>query len=304
MVELANFPMISQRDGDPNQNYDCVAGAIAAGLIWLTGKHFTASQVKDAVYGRAYIGGTDAHKYVAYCAEQGVTLAPMDGAGPQLVADLRAQITAQHPCLVTEPDPYAAGWTHVCAAYKDDGSSITVMDPWIDAPITKSYATWAAQLQDNEIWFLALEDEMISLDDPFVKAHFVQTGINPDRLHCPATGFDLFAGILGGWRRMNGAPRLPKSGEVKCGVNAVYVICEGGILVYDPGYEMDAPKGPWEPCYLLHLDSPLAQKILAIAPPPAQIPASVIDDLRAARTSNAANDAAIARVLMDLGVPI
>src|SRR5437879_8718136 len=73
MVELANFPMISQRDGDPNQNYDCVAGAIAAGLIWLTGKHFTASQVKDAVYGRAYIGGTDAHKYVAYCAEQGVT---------------------------------------------------------------------------------------------------------------------------------------------------------------------------------------------------------------------------------------
>jgi len=302
MAELANFPMISQRDGDANASYDCVPASIAACISWLTGKAFTARQIKDAVYGASYVGGTGARAYIAYCQAAGVNLAPMDGNGVQLVADLRAQIAVGHPCLITEPDPYASGWTHVCAAYKDDGSSITVMDPWIDQPVVKSYATWAAQLQDNEIWFLALEDEMISLDDLFVKAHFVQTGSNPDRLHCPATGFDLFAGVLGGWRRMNGAPRLPKSGEVKCGNTAVYVICEGGILVYDPDHELDAPGGPWAPCYLLHLDSDLAKKLLAIAPPPAQIPASWIDDLRAVRTTNAANNAAIAKVLADLGV--
>lgn len=267
MSELTNFPRISQRDGNINSSFDCVPASIADCLTWLTGKKLTAGQIKDAVYGPAYTGGTAARAYIAYCQAQGVNLVAMDGDGNQLVADLRTQIAAGHPCLITEPDPYAEGWTHVCAAYKDDGANIVVMDPWINQPVSKSYATWAAQLQDNEIWNLALEDEMIALNDPFVTAHFTQTGSNPDRLHCIETGFDLFAGILMGWRKMNGAPRLPKSSEIKCGNNAVYVRCEGGIVVYDPDHELDAPRGPWEPCYLLQLDSSLGQKLLAIAPP-------------------------------------
>lgn len=45
-------------------------------------------------------------------------------------------------------------------------------------------------------------------------------------------------------------------------------------------------------------------QMLTQAQTPAQIPASVIDDLRALRASNVANDAALAKVLMELGVPV
>ena len=304
MAVLANFPRISQRDGDLNADYDCVPASIANCLTWLVGKPYTASQVKDAVYGQAYTGGTDAHKYVGYCAEQGVTLAPMDGNGSQLVSDLRSAIAAGHPCLITEPDPYAAGWTHVCAAYADDGTSITVMDPWIDQPVANTDGEWAAQLQDNEIWVLVLEDAMLSITDPWVSVYFKQTASNPDRWQC-TNGQTLYAGILAGWRAMNGAPRLPTGAEVKCGSQAVYQECESGIVLYDPAHEFDAPGGPWAPCYLLKLGSPLAKLLLNIGQPtPAQIPTSVIDDLRALRTSNAATDAQLAKVLMELGVPV
>lgn len=158
MSTLANFPMLSQRDGDMNQDFDCVAASIAACLQWLTHKPFTARQVKDNVYGASYIGGTAAFEYVQFCAQEGVTLAALDGDGAQLVADLHQVIGSGHPALITEPDPYAQGWTHVCAAYKADSGSVTVMDPWIASPITKSDSTWAAQLQDNEIWVMQITE--------------------------------------------------------------------------------------------------------------------------------------------------
>lgn len=296
MAELANFPMISQRDGDTNQDFDCVPASIAACLTWLTGKAYTARQVKDAVYGVNYTSGTGAQAYVSYCAAQGVTLTPIDDIGSQLVADLRTQIAAGHPCLITEPDPYmpaGSGWTHVCAAYASNATGITVMDPWIDQPVFKTDSEWASQLQDNEIWIL--EKDMMTINDPFAAAHFKQVASNPDRWHCASTNQDLFAGILGGWCKMNGAPRLPKGPEVKCGTQAVYQECESGIVLYDPGHEFDAPGGPWEPCYLLKLDSDLAKKLLAIAPPPAPIPASAVADLQTLRTQ-------IAKVFADLGI--
>lgn len=154
MPELANFPMLSQRDSDPNALYDCVAASIAASLEYLTGKAFRAGEVKDAAYSPGYVGGTAAWKYTDYCAGQGVKLEPINGNGEQLVAALHAEIAAGHPCLITEPDPYSVGWTHVCAAYKCDSGSITVMDPWIDEPVWRSDATWATQLADGQIWRL------------------------------------------------------------------------------------------------------------------------------------------------------
>jgi hypothetical protein len=268
MPELVGFPMLSQRDSDVNALYNCVAASIAAALEYLTGKTFRAGEVKDAVYGSTYVGGTAGWKYVAYCAQQGVKLEPINGNGDQLVAALHAEIAAGHACLITETDPYASGWTHVCAAYKCDGGSVTVMDPWIDEPVWKSDATWATQLADNQIWRLELENAMLTIADPWVAGHFVQSGSNPDRWHCAKTNQDLFAGILDGWCKMNGAPRLPTGPEVKCGAQAVYKECESGIVLYDPGHELDAPGGPWEPCYLLKLDSDLAKKLLSIQPPP------------------------------------
>lgn len=70
--------------------------------------------------------------------------------------------------------------------------------------------------------------------------------------------------MLHGWQLMNGAPRLPIGDEVRCGKKAVYQQCESGILLYDPDKELDGPDGPWRPCYLLRLNSELAQKLLGM----------------------------------------
>lgn len=112
-------------------------------------------------------------------------------------------------------------------------------------------------------WLLGGEN-MLNITDPFAAAYFTQTASNPDRWHCTKTGQDLFAGILLGWRQMNGAPRLPVGAETSCGKQAVYQECESGILLYDPAHELDNPSGPWAPCYLLKLNSPLAKQLLNI----------------------------------------
>lgn len=105
---------------------------------------------------------------------------------------------------------------------------------------------------------------MIDLSHPWVARYFTQVSTNPTRWQCKTTGKSLFAGMLHGWQFMNGAPRLPIGDEVRCGKKAVYQKCESGIILYDPDKELDAPNGPWEPCYLLKLDSPLAKKLLGI----------------------------------------
>src|SRR6185312_3746633 len=156
--------MVSQRDSDRNADFDCVPASLAACLQFLTGKHYTASAIKDAVYGTPYTGGTAAIKYVDYARGQGVLLYPLNGNGGQLVATMKSMIASGHPCLLTEPDPYmpaGSGYTHVCAAYAFDSASITVMDPWIDQPVKKSDGTWASQLQDNQIWILEKIDMFI-----------------------------------------------------------------------------------------------------------------------------------------------
>jgi hypothetical protein len=159
MGQLPNFPILSQlADGDVNREYDCVPASIAAALEYFTRKHYTAGEVKDAVYGVGYQGGTAAWEYVTYCRSQGVTLRAIDTTDlVQLVDDLRAELAAGHPVLITEPDPYmppGSGDTHVCVAYAWDTNSVTVMDPFIAAPITRTNAEWIGTLQNNEIWKL------------------------------------------------------------------------------------------------------------------------------------------------------
>lgn len=127
--------------------------------------------------------------------------------------------------------------------------------------------------------------DMITIDDPWVKTYFKQTSTNPTRWEC-TNGQSLFAGIRAGWAAMNGAPRLPVGGEVSCGKEAVYQECESGIVLYDPLKEIDAPGGPWAPCYLLKLDSPLAKKLLTIAhPTTTPAPTNTTVDLVAARAA-------------------
>lgn len=102
---------------------------------------------------------------------------------------------------------------------------------------------------------------MINISHPWVAAYFTQEATDPPRWKCK-NGKSMFAGILHGWQQMNGAPRLPIDDEVRCGKTAVYQKFESGIILYDPDKEFDAPSGPWAPCYLLKLDSPLAKQLL------------------------------------------
>lgn len=155
-TELANFPIVTQFDGDPNQGYNCVAGSVAAALEWLTKKPYTSGQVKDAVYGRFYQGNTAPENYIGYCAQQGVKLTPINGNGRELTKDIRDELAKQHPTLITEPDPYmpGTGETHVCVAYAYSPNSITVMDPFIAKPVTKTEEEWESQLQEHQIWAL------------------------------------------------------------------------------------------------------------------------------------------------------
>jgi len=269
---LENFPMVSQLDSDPNAQFDCVAGSIAAALQWLNGRRYTASEVKDAVYGRSYVGDTDPANYVGYCASQGVKLAPINGTGVALVQDIRDALDNQFPVLITEPDPYMPGTseTHVCVAYACDDTSITVMDPYIARPVTKTDHLWAAQLQYNQIWTLQSKDQrntahILQLTDPWGQ-YFQQTATSPTRWHCAKTGHDIIGAILAFYRRIGGAPRLPVSGEKYDVPNVVYQEFESGILVYDPQKVLDAPGVSFEPVYMLKLGTPLAQKLLASSP--------------------------------------
>ena len=304
MSVLANFPMISQRDGDANQDYDCVPASIAAAMQWLTGQKHTAREIKDAVYKPDFVGGTAAIAYVDYCAARGVILAPVNGDGHALVAALHSALANQHPALITESDPYASGWTHVCVAYRDNANSITVLDPWIDQPVTKSDAEWASQLLDNQIW--TLEKAMLVINE--VSRYF--TDLGNDVWKCE-NGHLLGHGILGYYCRTGSAPLfgltlfgLPKTNEI--GVpghpGVVLQVFERGVLVYDPGHVLDNPPGSSD-VYTMHIDSGPGLAQLAgflPAPTPQTSPniAAIISELQALQT---ATDAGLAKVLADLG---
>jgi len=303
--ELANFPMVSQRDGDPNQDYDCVPASIAAGMEWLTGQTFTAREIKDSVYGISYTGGTAATAYVDYCATNGVSLFPVNGDGSTLVTTLHTEIARQHPVLITEPDPYAAGWTHVCVAYKSVGGTVTVMDPWIDAPVTKSDATWAATLVANQVWVM----EKAMLDISAVSHYFTATSADVWKA---SNGNVVGHGMLGFIRRTGSAPLygftlygLPLTNELPVTTHpgVVLQVFERGVLCYDPKHVLDSPPGGGD-VYPMHIDSGEGLKALLsllkidTTPTPTLNVADAVATLQTLATDVPAK---VAQILKDLG---
>lgn len=103
------------------------------------------------------------------------------------------------------------------------------------------------------------EDDMLQITDPIAASHFTQ--LAEDRWHCITTNIDIAYGILGFYRRSNGAPRLPLSGEKYDIPEVVYQVFEAGVIVYDPQHKLDHPTG-FDTAYLLKLDSELAKKLL------------------------------------------
>jgi hypothetical protein len=166
MSELKNFPFKNQLnsptlDGHPDENreFNCVPTCIAAALQYLTGKVYEPDQLKDAVYGDGYVGGTSAAAYVSYVARQGVRLAPINGNGKALVAEAHRQLALGHPVLITEPDPYAApslGYTHVVVFYKDLPDTLIAMDPFGGVARAAADQVWAARIDatGGQIWIM------------------------------------------------------------------------------------------------------------------------------------------------------
>lgn len=310
MTELANFPHISQRDSDANADFDCVPASLAMCLQWLTGRKYTAQQIKDAVYGASYTGGTAASAYVAYCAAQGVKLAPVNGNGMQLVAALKAAIGAQHPAILTEPDPYmpaADGYSHVCAAYKFDAGSITVVDPWIDQDVTKSDAEWASQLEFNQIW--TLEKPMQTYSEH--SADFGQWFTATDSSHWKSkAGPSVQFGIKGFYAKLSidgqhlpviGLPRTDEQYLTINGKQIVLQVFERGAIWYDANHVKGAQPGTDGICQLAFLTDPdLLARIPGLNLPTA--PGTPVDTTALVAAINAIPDAiapAVAAALVE-----
>lgn len=274
MATLENFPMISQLDSDTNAPYDCVAASIAAGMEYLTKQSYTSAQVKDAVYGASYQGNTNPVQYITYCAQHGIQLTAINGTdNAALIAATKQQLAEKHPVLLTEVDPYMpanSGETHVVVAYECDADSITVMDPFIDAPVTKTNQQWMNDLRSNQIWSMEKEALVLTIDQ--ASQYFTETTPG-QRWHCKQTNQDIAFGILTYYRTCSGTGLnglslfgLPTSAEqnVPGYKNVVVQHFERAVLAYDPQKEMDSVPGITGPCYPAHLDK------FAVQSPPNQ----------------------------------
>lgn len=165
---LPNFPLINQlnegtSDGasDNNARLNCVVASLAAGLEFLTGRHFDGDMLKDAVYGPNYQGGMAASHFVAYCAKLGIRLWPVNASQSGLVAELHSAIAAGHPALVTMPSQWGtapanpvnpSGWTHVGIACGEGPGEIRVMNPWGSFFQDQPDAWWQARLCYGQVW--------------------------------------------------------------------------------------------------------------------------------------------------------
>jgi len=82
---------------------------------------------------------------------------------------------------------------------------------------------------------------------------------------CKTTGKKLWGAILRHYRENNGLPRygLPLIEETKFPEypGAIFVLCERGIIAYDPAKKYDNPPGSGHE-YAVQLDSPVGRKFL------------------------------------------
>lgn len=171
--QLANpWPGLNQlneavHDGlpDSDRSYECVPTSIASGLIFLTGRTYDGDEVRDAVYGANYVGGTAPSAYVAYCRAQGVDLVPFNGSQAALVSEIHSQLHQGHPVVITipsqwgtpPPDPvHPVGWTHVGIMYGDGPGELELMNPWIwPQQHIGDDAYWAARLCFGQVWVMS-----------------------------------------------------------------------------------------------------------------------------------------------------
>lgn len=290
MPILANFPLKNQLadTNEVNRLFDCVPACIAACLQWVTGKPFDGGDIKDAVYGKNYTGGTAASAYVIYCHDHGVKLYALDGQPAQLVQDIRSHLANKIPLIGTEPDPYAnpsLGWSHVVAfnGYDEPAGTLTALDPFGGHEVTLSDAEWEKRLTFNQVWAFQLEEQDVTIDihTPIIAAHFEQLSATAWQVRgkTDAAGkpIVLHGGMLS-WYCTNGykpycgysCAGLPMSNEIPieqidpprfvhlAGKGIIVVFFERGNYAYDIHNTFGAPEGSGNvyPLKLYASDSP------------------------------------------------
>lgn len=180
------FPIVNQlaeytSDHQPDENArnNCVPASIAAVLEDLTGGSFNGDELKDAVYGQGTTGPMDPARFVAYAAQQGVSMRQIWGTTQLLVAQLHNAVANGGDGLITIPSAAVAdnlgdiqvpggfsvsnpdqaalrtysGPTHMCAAaYADADGGLSIMDPWGGKIVALSPAVLAAILVYGNVW--------------------------------------------------------------------------------------------------------------------------------------------------------
>lgn len=279
MTTLANFPIIGQLtniswDGSsPNRQFDCVPTCLCAGCMYLNGvtqmdtKTYDPDRFLDAAYSEGYQGGTDAARYVDFCAGLDVHLFPLYGSAREQVAAAHLALAKGQPVILTILDPYvpvSRGWTHAMIAYQDSAEDITALDPYIAKSVTHSNAEWESLIRGTVLWIMERMDDMaITIDSPQVKDFFVE--VDGSHWHCK-NGYTVAHGVLAHYKATNGLLTLglPRSNEVAVeqvnpplfvkhagkGITVQYF--ERGDLVYDPHHEIDSPPGAGD-VYRAHL---------------------------------------------------
>jgi len=255
---LPDFPLKGQLldTTEVNRFWDCVPTSIAAALQFLTGQDFDGGQIKDLIYGPAYIGGTAARDYVDYCARFRVKLFAVNGGGQALVNEACGQIAKGNPVLFTEPDPYDNPqlYSHVIVACGFDAQNVCCMDPYIQQIVSKSRQEWAAILEFGQVWPLA----RISLENSgmFTPAsgEFARYYKEVDAHHwtCIKNGFVVQLGMKAFYQGLTldgdtlPLPGLPTGNERQVSINGKTITAqpyERMDLAYDPAHSVDSQPG-------------------------------------------------------------
>jgi hypothetical protein len=277
MSRLNNYPFVNQNniwdttDNRPAENaqWDCVPASISSAIQYLTGVHVSPDEMKDQAYGESWVNsGTAASAFIGIAKNHGVNLySKTYPTYDAMIVGIKQEIDNNHPVIFTRDDPYYSDprATHVSVIYAYDASTLTVMDPFGGFSFNASYDEMKTHFRETTIWISAkIGEDMLDVSSPLVRDFYTQ--IDDNTWLNKKNNIKMYGAILKYARSTNFACRLNTTGEISYGKAVRYVICEAGIIVYDPGNELGGkPPMAISDCYMMMLDTALAKQILGFA---------------------------------------
>lgn len=144
---------------DVNASENCVPTELAAIVEYETGKIVAGDDIKSAVYGRRYQGGTSAGRFGDYLkAEYGLQMGyePLPSASQQIIDRLRYWLGKGVPCVVTMHSQWSTPWYQVTkpglhagtafAIDTSDSGMLHIANPWGGFDHVNTVAWWRARL--------------------------------------------------------------------------------------------------------------------------------------------------------------